>query len=189
MVKSKENDDVPLWDNFRNGDDAAYTLIYKKYVSTLYAQGSQFTRDKEIVQDGIQEVFTRIYKNRSNLSPTDNIKKYLMASMRNQMLLMLSKEKVRADMLLYKTSEQDVEESVEEVIISMEDMAVLRREIDSILSLLTGRQREAMYYRYIECLDMDEICLLMDLNYQSLRNILFRSFKKIRGHLKIISEK
>jgi len=190
MENSKEYEDMSLWDSFRKGNNEAYTVIYKKYVNTLYAQGFQFTKNKEVIQDCMQEVFTRIYKNRFNLSPTDNIKNYLMASMRNQLLLTLSKEKIHADISFNdSSSSQNIEESVEEVIISQEEMIILKKEIDYILSALTGRQREAIYYRYIQCLDNEEICSIMNLNYQSLRNILSRSFKKIREHLKIISKK
>jgi len=52
--------------------------------------------------------------------------------------------------------------------------------IISLLNRLTDRQREAIYYRYIEELSMEEISILMNMNVQSVQNIIQRSLKKLR---------
>lgn len=52
-----------------------------------------------------------------------------------------------------------------------------------LLAVLTERQREAIYYRYIEELNIDEIGVLMDMNYQSVQNLIQRSLKKMRDIL------
>ncbi|WP_455786691.1 RNA polymerase sigma factor, partial [Parabacteroides goldsteinii] len=52
--------------------------------------------------------------------------------------------------------------------------------INEILALLTPRQKEIIYYRFIQELSMDEICILMNLNYQSAQNLIQRSLKKVR---------
>ncbi|MEG1008032.1 MAG: sigma-70 region 4 domain-containing protein, partial [Bacteroides sp.] len=45
---------------------------------------------------------------------------------------------------------------------------------------LSPRQREIIYYRFYEDLQYDEICRLMDLNYQSAYNLFQRSLIKLR---------
>ncbi|MCD8179056.1 MAG: sigma-70 region 4 domain-containing protein [Tannerellaceae bacterium] len=55
--------------------------------------------------------------------------------------------------------------------------------IQKILSHLTPRQKEIIYYKFIQELEYDQICELMDLNYQSARNLLQRSLKKIKEHI------
>uniref|UniRef100_UPI0025AFC27D sigma-70 family RNA polymerase sigma factor n=2 Tax=Bacteroidales TaxID=171549 RepID=UPI0025AFC27D len=54
-------------------------------------------------------------------------------------------------------------------------------EIKRILHVLTPRQREIIYYRFIEEMEYDEICQVMDINYQSAYNLLQRSLQKIRN--------
>ena len=44
-------------------------------------------------------------------------------------------------------------------------------EIKKILHVLTPRQREIIYYRFIEEMEYDEICQIMDINYQSAYNL------------------
>ena len=55
--------------------------------------------------------------------------------------------------------------------------------MEKILSLLTSRQKEIIYYRFIQEMSMEEICTLMDLNYQSAQNLIQRSLKKIRSSM------
>lgn len=182
----EQNDPILLWNSFRNGDDEAYILIYKKYVQNLYYQGLQFTQNKELIKDCIQDVFTKLYKYRSNLKDTDNVKYYLLASMRNQLVTATSKEKAYPDIQPEENTglEELTEKSMEDMFIEQEENLAVEEKVNEIMSYLTDRQREAIRYRYIECLNTEEICALMELNYQSLQNILSRSLKKIRQQLK-----
>jgi RNA polymerase sigma factor (sigma-70 family) len=190
MGNDRDHESASLWDDFREGDDDAYIRIYEKYANKLYGQGFLYTKNKEIIKDCIQEVFTKIYQYRSGLSATDNVKNYLMASMRNQLLTVLSKEKVYTSVSPYDAPlpGNAVEKHAGEILEAREASAAIGGKVKHLLSLLTDRQREAVYYRYIECLEANEICALMNLNYQSLQNILHRSLKKIRQHLGINQE-
>lgn len=184
-MKKNTTDDTIVWNSFRKGDDEAYILIYRKYIKDLYFQGLQFTRNKEIIKDCIQDVFTKLYKYRANLGDTDNIKYYLLVSMRNQLLTTISKEKIYVDTGAENADqESQSEKNIEEILIEQEENMTLEEKVNLIMSLLTDRQKEAIRYRYIECLSPEEICALMGLNYQSLQNILSRSLKKIRQYVK-----
>ena len=178
-MKKDTTDDIIIWSSFRDGSDDAYILIYRKYIRDLYFQGLQFTRNKEIIKDCIQDVFTK-------LGDTDNIQYYLLAAMRNQLLTAMSKEKiyVNTDSGNINPEILNDERDVEEVLIEREENITLEEKVNLVMSLLTDRQKEAIRYRYIECLRMEEICALMDMNYQSLQNILSRAMKKMRQYVK-----
>lgn len=62
----------------------------------------------------------------------------------------------------------------------------LQQTVREVLSLLTDRQREIIYYRYIEELSIEEIASLMDMNYQSVQNSIQRSIKKIRESFPVL---
>lgn len=185
-MKKDTTDDIIIWSSFRDGSDDAYILIYRKYIRDLYFQGLQFTRNKEIIKDCIQDVFTKLYKYRETLGDTDNIQYYLLAAMRNQLLTAMSKEKiyVNTDSGNINPEILNDERDVEEVLIEREENITLEEKVNLVMSLLTDRQKEAIRYRYIECLRMEEICALMDMNYQSLQNILSRAMKKMRQYVK-----
>jgi hypothetical protein len=44
-----------LWDLFKNGDTEVFNFIYVKYFPILINYGHQFTKDRELVKDVIQD--------------------------------------------------------------------------------------------------------------------------------------
>ncbi len=166
-----------IWIDFIDGDDASFTLIYKKYIGVLFQYGCQFTCNEEVLKDAIQDVFVRIYNNRSQLNRDIHVKFYLFKALKNCLYNVFKREiffeKIEQQHLTNKLDqstehESEVEENDEKQIII------------NLLNRLTDRQREAIYYRYIEELSMEEISILMKMNVQSVQNIIQRSLKKLR---------
>lgn len=167
------------WRQFISGDNDSYSWLYTRYVQILYQYGLRFTSNPELIKDCIQEVFTLLYKNREHLIVPDNIKVYLFVAIKNCILRVLYKESVYER----NTMEQVqflLEPTVEDQYIDNEQYSNQQKRIKEILSLLTPRQKEIIYYRFIQEMSMEEICLLMDMNYQSAQNLIQRSLKKIR---------
>lgn len=167
------------WRQFVSGDNDSYSWIYNTYVQVLFRYGLRFTSNSEIIKDCIQEVFTTLYKNRNNLIIPDNIKVYLLVSLKNCLIRTLYKESFYEGEMP-ENIRFTLEPTVEEIFIDNEQHANQQKKIKEILALLSPRQKEIIYYRYIQELSMDEICILMDLNYQSAQNLIQRSLKKIR---------
>lgn len=168
------------WQQFISGDNDSYSWIYNTFVQDIYRYGLRFTSNKEIIQDCIQEVFTTLYKNRDRLITPENIKVYLFVSLKNNLIRTIYKESVY-NHDLSEDIEFSLEPTVEDEFISNEQYVNQQKRIKEILTLLSPRQREIIYYRYIQELSMDEICTLMDLNYQSAQNLIQRSLKKMRA--------
>ncbi|MDR2139590.1 MAG: sigma-70 family RNA polymerase sigma factor [Tannerella sp.] len=168
-----------LWEMFLSGDDRAYAYLYRKYTDELFAYGMRFTLDRELVKDTVQDVFVKIYRNRSKLSKTDKVKPYLYMAMKNTLFNVFKKEKA-----LYHIDTVEpvfiMEYSIEDLIIADEQEAEYRRKISRLLDGLTPRQKEVIYYRYVEEMALNEICKLMDMNYQSVQNLIQRSIKRIK---------
>lgn len=169
------------WRQFISGDNDSYGWIYSTYVQILYRYGLRFTSDSEIIKDCIQEVFTQLYKNRNNLVTPDNIKVYLLVSLKNCLIRTLYKESLY-DRELPVNIQFSLEPTVEEEFIKNEQYTNQQKKIKEILTLLSPRQKEIIYYRFIQELSMDEICILMNLNYQSAQNLIQRSLKKVRAN-------
>lgn len=184
--KHIHEEDPSLWVSFLSGNDNAYSQIYKTYAKRLFIQGLQFTSDKELIKDCVQDVFVKIYKTRENLKPVQNIKVYLFIALRNTIITALSREKIQFDNLTKENGIDDVadENMIEDEFIEKETQTDNKQLIDKILSVLTSRQREVVHYRYFEDMNLNEIAILMDMNYQSTQNLLQRSIKKINEYLK-----
>jgi RNA polymerase sigma factor (sigma-70 family) len=176
-----DNESRIQWSRFLSGDSKAYGWLYSKYIRSLYRYGLHFTSDGEAIKDCIQDVFTYLYRNRHKLVVPANVKVYLFVSLKNSLLRYL------ADNYRYEREEAGdgdalflLEPAVDDEYIDHEQ--ILRREkmIEKMLSILSSRQKEIIYYRFIQELQWDEVCKLMDLNYQSAQNLIQRALKKIR---------
>lgn len=172
--------DTALWNMIRSGDEEAYAYIYKKYARLLFSYGSNFSRDAELVKDCIQEIFVRIYQNRSNLGTTNNIHFYLYLALKNEI-----RQEYRRKSKIPFSNMDDLpflsQYYIEGFSIEDEEQQLKLEKVIQILNSLPDRQKEIMYYRFIEGHSFDEICRLMDLNYQSAQNLIQRSLKKIRS--------
>lgn len=176
------DDDISLWSRFLAGDDTAYSFIYQKYAKPLFFQGLQLSSDRELIKDCIHDIFVHLYSNRCGLKPTDSIKLYLFVALRNKLFNAFKKQKIE----LYPLS-QDLEnlhdenaKTLEEELISQETESNYKMQVQNVFALLSQRQKEAIHYRFIESMSIDEIGVLMGMNYQSVQNIIQRAIKKIK---------
>lgn len=185
----EENECKIKWNLFIEGDNDAYCYLYKAHIQLLFQYGKRFTSDTEQIKDSIQDLFTKLYKNRSELTTPNNIKLYLLVALKNNLINALYQES-RYERFDQESISFSFGVSVEEQYIDNELQMNQQKKIKDILSVLTSRQKEIIYYRYIQELSFDEICVLMDMNYQSAQNLIQRSLKKIKeiyGTLEIVS--
>ncbi len=168
------------WALFIDGDNEAYEWLYRTYVEGLYRYGLRFTREGEVVKDCIQELFTTIYKNRKKLSLKGSVRVYLMVALRNNLVRALQRKARYVDSPDHEAFQFSLSPTIEETYVERETEETSRKQFERILSLLSARQQEIIYYRYIEGMSIDEICVVMSLNYQSALNLIQRSRKKIR---------
>lgn len=179
MTAKEKNSDQMIWESFLCGDDEAYTYIYRQYSQALYAYGMHFTSDKGLVEDCIQDVFIKIFQNRKHLQSTDNIKLYLFIALKNKLFNVF-----RKDIKYYQIDSLEpvftAEYTIEDEIIENEKEQFLNDKMIRMLDVLSPRQKEIIFYRFVEGLSYEEICKIMDMNYQSTQNLIQRSLKKLR---------
>jgi len=169
---------IEIWNNFIKGESTSFSYIYYMYIQDLYAYGRCFTSNRELLKECIHEVFVKIYYSREDLR-IDYFKYYMIKSLRNQLLNAFRDEKDTCDVEEFENEFMPVY-SVEDSYIQKEQDIRLKLEIRKMLASLTSNQREAIYYRYIEELSINEISQIMDINYQSVINLIHRSIKKMR---------
>jgi RNA polymerase sigma factor (sigma-70 family) len=166
------------------GDNEAYGRLYTKYIQSLYRYGLHFTSDGEDVKDCIHDVFTHLYRNRQRLGVPENVKVYLFIALKNRLLRHLQNNSryggdgtEDAPFLL--------EPTVEDEYIDLEQSLQQQQTVEKFLAVLSPRQKEIVYYRFMQEMQWDEICSLMALNYQSAQNLLQRAIRKIREHFNV----
>ncbi len=175
-----KSDERILWLRFLKGDDQVLGLIYLQYSNSLFDYGCRFTTDKNLVKDCIQEVFCTLILTRKNLSETDNIRLYLLKSLKRRILrdlkdsgnktILVNDQEYPFDLLLANNIDDQMNELDEEK----------RRLLSEAMLSLTERQKEAIYLRFNRGLEYEEISFLLNLNYQSSRALIHRAIEKLR---------
>ena len=174
------NNDAYLWDTFRNGDDqAALTHIYNAHVQALFKYGSKLSKDESFVMDCIHDLFADVIHHRSTIGGTDNIRLYLIRSLRNKMLRNLKKQKTD----LLEDYPFLLEGVLDEPLHEQTTNQNQRRRLREALNKLPERQKEAVYLRYIMDFENEEIVKIMGISYQAVRNTLHKAIEYLRKNL------
>lgn len=61
-----------------------------------------------------------------------------------------------------------------------EDRRLLESRVENLLKTLTDRQREAVYLRFIQEMEYEEVGELLEMTPQAARKLIFRALKRIR---------
>ncbi len=179
MVKViQEKSDSELWNEFLSGEKLAFKTIYDNHIQLLFKFGRHFTKNEELILDCIHDVFIDLYNYRTNINSTNNIKLYLIVSFRRKLFRNL-KDKGRFVSLdddsscfsytLYSSTEIDDDEKSSKI-----------SWLEKSMNKLSSRQQEAIYLRFVKGLSYEELSDVLQVNYQSARNLIFRGIEKLR---------
>lgn len=178
--------DVDLWNKFRKGDRHAFALIYKIHIAELLSYGYRVTSNQQLIKDSIQDLFLHIWLHRGNLSETTSIKYYLFRSLRNRILQNLDTAPEVASQPNDFTLDGILSEiSWEEELIQEETQTSQMQRLRKAIERLPKRQQEAIQLRYFHSFGLDEISTMMEMNNQSVRNLLHRAITHLRGLLEL----
>jgi RNA polymerase sigma factor (sigma-70 family) len=167
-----------LWNDLREGDKKALETIYRSYFSDLYIYGKRLTQDENTVQDCIQELYIELWNRRDKLSETDAIRPYLYISLKRKIFHTIKKLKKTTETPL-EESHFDIELAIDQVLINQESNSEKSKNLKNAFEQLSSRQKEILYLKYYSGMDYDEISEVMDLNYQSARNLVSRAITKL----------
>lgn len=162
------------------GSKQAFSEIFLAYHDDLFRYGTRLIRDQETVNDCIQNLFLKIWKNRENLCLVKDIKPYLLRSLRNHIIDIL--ELRRKDLAIDHDIEEyfTVEFTYEDFLTDDQPEKEREEEVIRLLNQLTPHQRHAIYLRYFEDQEFENIAMIMNMNVQSVRNLISRGMLAMR---------
>ncbi len=170
-----------LWQKFRQGDYELLGEIFQCQYKELYYYGLKLVAISELVKDTIQDIFVDIWNRRQKMDEVSNIRPYLFISVRRELLRRA--EKLRKESPLDNTFNEPFVFSAEDFLVREETGSKATRLVVQSLKKLTERQREVILLRFNHELEFQEIAHVMEMNIQSVRNLLFRALENIRNDL------
>jgi len=170
--------DDELWIMCLKGKRKAFGIVYRKYYLILQNYGYRFSTDIELIRDTIQDLFLKMMINHRNLSRTVHLKAYLLKAFRYKLLDSLEKKEIskRTDLTSHilqnlLTNLEEPEEHSDKTNINI---------LQEAYEELSPKQKEIIYLYYICEIPHKEIVRILNIRYQSSKNLLHRSVLQLR---------
>jgi len=175
MINERE-----LWSGLQDGDEKSLTAIYELYYQHLFNFGFRISLERELTKDCIHEMFTKLWKNKENLSEVLYPKAYLMKYL-NRLILAQIKSKIKEQKknFLYN-HHADLIFDYENSLLSEEALNAQKKSLSQALTLLSPRQQQIIQLRFYEGFDYKEIAKITALKPKTVYNLSHEAIKSLR---------
>lgn len=179
--KTSNETDTQLWEKFKSGDINSYELIYRNNIKDLFNYGMSVTPVESLVKDCIQELFLEIWKSKKTLSSTNNIKYYLLKSLRWKINHTKSRE-ARTKSMDFQTNifVKQISFPFEDEIIRKQQIITNRNKIEQALTKLTARQKEVITLIFYEGLTCEEVAHIMSISVSSIYTLSWKAISQLK---------
>lgn len=180
-----ELSDETLWKSLKEGDLKSFSVLFKKFYSTLFSYGLKISNDSVLTEDALQDFFVYIYEHKENLSNLETIAPYLFSSFRRFIIKRLNKNKKYSVVRNIDADIVDINFTQEEFMANQESVTFRNKNLANLVNKLPKRQKEVVYLKFHCNLKPQEIADTMDINYQSVVNTLHKAIKNLREEVAI----
>lgn len=171
---NRKSEDQRLWQRVREKKPDAYEKFYFKFAKDLINYGIQLSNNEQLTEDAVHDLFMEIFTMGKRLSVNAEPRAYLFRALRNNIFKLMSAEKrlnadiTHADLRFF--TETNITEKLGD-----EHLQLLK-----MLNKLSPREKEIIYLRFFEEMNNNEICKVMSLKKQTVKNIVCSAMKKLR---------
>ena len=176
-------DETKHWETLKAGNIHSLQELYNLHIGGLYAYGMVLCQDTDRVKDSIHDLFLNIWNNRQGFSIPASGKAYLMVSLRRKIFDRGSKRDQLTVSLDDSGMDQELDSDAEEQWIQSEEESESRLKLGKAMAQLSDRQKEIIHMKYFQQMEYEEIARIMDLNYQSARNLVNRALLVLRKEM------
>ena len=176
----KFGSDHDLVSRLRDGDDVAFEKLYGKYAGKIYNICRKMGLPHEDAEGVVQEVFLRIWRNRSNLDSSLSFNAYIIAIVRSIVLKQSRKQARFVAFQHYAIQHfpQGTNETEDYVIFTDLD-----KKSSEAIEQLPAKQKQVFMMKNFEHLTIEEIAEKLNLSKRTVENQIYRATKQLRESL------
>ena len=175
----KNLSDQVLWSALKKGDLNAFSVLFKTFYPQLHSYGLKISNNNSaLTEDCLQDFFLYIYEHRHNLADLENLKPYLFTSFRRTVIHAIKKS--NKSTLHEEVRHGEITFSKEDFMVRQEIDFLRKQGVSELLNELPNRQKEVLFLKYYNNLKITEISEVMNINYQSVLNMMHKAIKKMR---------
>jgi RNA polymerase sigma factor (sigma-70 family) len=171
------------WRHIGDGRHEVFEDFYHDYFRKFYNFGRKFTKDEELIEDAIQDVFVEIWSKRNTIHELAMPKAYFFAAFKNILL-----QKLKTQSKIAGDAEVELEDifQIDNLIIQKESSLHLHQQLSKALANLTPRQRQVIFLRFYERLSYEEIAVVMNITVKASYKIAARSLLALKSSMRAV---
>ena len=173
---SNPANDTLLWSKFREGCPTAFALLYKQHAASLYQYGLKLAACSEVVEDCIHDLFVELWERKAHLRTPASVIFYLLKALKHK-IIQANRERGKTKHL---SVESPCSPSPADVLIEDEQEQELRWALAWAIDRLSPRQQEVVFLLFYEGMSHSEIAQIMNISYQGVSNLVYRTMKTLR---------
>lgn len=169
--------DPELTTLLKEGDELAFTEIYRRHWHTLYLHALKIMDDRNEAKDMVQDLFFALWEKSGELNISMNLKGYLYRGMRNKVLNAVRKNKTNHNFLdlIAKEMEETDNRTIETI-----DEHQLMALIDAEVAQLPPKSREIFELSRKDFLSNKEIAERLGMTEEAVKKQVQRSVKLLK---------
>lgn len=186
LTKEKLSYEQQLLRKVADGDQYAFTLLFKKYAEGLAIYVLSLSESQEVTEEIVQDVFTVVWEKRASLTHLENFNNYIFIISKNKTLNYLRQQamKRKAQMEWAKQFEEEFEE-IDQSSRKEELFVLIEEEIDK----LPPQQKRVYTLSRVEKLKYEEIAQQLGLTRETVKKHMSLALLSLRTNLKFLTEK
>jgi len=172
------------WSKIKEGDEKSFELLFKGLFSELCNYAFQYTADRFLSEEVVQDVFVKIWQNRENITPITSIKVYIIQAVHNSCINSLIQKKNKKNInnvFLSEESWASIQESTQINSFLLEKLEAedTERIIKQIILTLPAGCSEIFTLSRFENRSNQEIAEILNVSVSTVRTQIYRALEKI----------
>ena len=159
-------------------NQAVFNGLYKKFYKKLFIVSFKYTRNQELAEEVVHDVFLKIWNQSGNLGITQSLSSYLSRAVVNTSLnLLKSQKRDLENYTRYEVEFSNVTDNDNEAV-ALEKKLLM---IEKAISQLPEQCKKVLLMSKFEKLKQQEIAARLNISIKTVKNHLTHGFKKIRA--------
>lgn len=178
-----QNEDHALFLLIKKRDKQAFTVVYQKYHTYLYALALRYLKNTDMAEDAVQHVFVKLWENTVKMDVQINLKNYLYTMTKNYILNQIRNHKDTIS-IYYANAQQEIADDGE--FLKLLEEIQLSEELQRGIENLPAQKKEICKLKMDEDISNQEIADRMGISINTVKSHYQESVKMLRKYFQQI---
>ncbi len=169
-----------LLSRLRSGDEKAFEQFYKNYGRRIFGNILKMVKDQEIAQELLQDVFVKVWENRSVIDIDRSFKSYLFTISRNLVYNHLKRISLERQIEAYLSSNRsELYSHIEEDLFFEETEQAFKKAVAD----LPPKRQQIFIMCKIEGKSYEEVSALQDVSVSTINDHVVKGVRFVKKHM------